>query len=162
MLNYPHSLLEWIYKNWFIPIASLIVFFACLFIKTTSWEDPPMIENITLFNFSILIPFLYLLCYRSGLRRTFIRMSALSLLGVWGASFIIPDEFQLILIQLKPLRYMGIAILFLIEIRLLIMMLQFIISADETEEDLSQHLAKTGDLPEWYSKLMALEANFWR
>ena len=152
---------DWIYRHWFIPAAIIIWIVDIAIVHISDWTRPVTIELILLISQCIILPLLYLCCYRSGLRRALIRAAALAFLGVWGVSLLVPDIHQNILVQLIPLRYIGIGVLFLIEIRLLIMMLSFITSHDEND-NLSQELKENGDIPQWYANLMAYEAAFWR
>ena len=160
-----NSVFQWLSQHWFVPGVLVIIGLDIYIVQTVKWSNPLVIEVGVLLTLSVIIPIIYLTCYRSGLRRTLIRMSGLSLLGVWLASVLIPDSYQTLLLHLVPLRYLGIAVLCVVEVKLLIMMLTFIIYQDDNEglsKQLSEQLSEKGDLPEWYARLMAYEAAFWR
>lgn len=148
-------------QHCFIPVALFFFILNVLFIFIPIYKNPLFLEIGTLFNLSFMLPMLYLFCYRTKLRRALTRAAAFSFLGVWVASILIDDKQQVLLLQIMPLRYIGMAVLFLIEIRLLITVLHFIMSSDESNV-LSAELLEKGDIPQWYATLMTYEAVFWR
>ncbi|MDQ3145075.1 MAG: hypothetical protein M3Q57_09410, partial [Pseudomonadota bacterium] len=145
--------------HWYAP--------AFLAIVTAVWmlARSPMFmkaggETALLLDLCLTAPFLYLLCYarKQPLRVSLIRALAIACGGIWLASWLIPTGEQLLLPQLTPLRWVGLILVGLIEIRLLIAAIRFAFSSTGSAEDV---VAASG-APAWIARLMLLEARFWR
>jgi hypothetical protein len=108
----------------------------------------------------ITAPLLYALCYgrRQPVRKTLIRALAIACAGVWLASWLIPASEQSLLVQLAPLRWAGLMVVAVFEVRLLALAVRLAFSESGTAKE----IAERSDAPEWLARLMLLEARFWR
>lgn len=150
---------EWAAANWFLlalPILGAVSFAVARSVPPAD----PMIEAVTLFDWVVTIPLLYFLCYRRSLapRQMALRLLALACLGVWAAGQVLPLSAQAMLPHLGWPRMAGLAVLALIELRLLVLAVKFAFSARGSAEELAE---KSG-APVFLAKLMLLEARFWR
>lgn len=150
---------EWAAANWFLlalPVFAAISFF----VARSAPPSDPAIEAVTLFDWAVTIPILYFLCYRRALtgRQMALRLLALVCLGIWAASRLVPLPAQEILPHLGWPRMAGLAVLLLIELRLLILGIKLAFSGRGDAKELAD---KTG-APVLLAKLMLLEARFWR
>ena len=84
-------------------------------------------------------------------------VAALVCLGVWIAGRMVPADFQVVLPELGWARAAGLAVLVLIELRLLVAVLKLAFSGSAKAEDLEKQGA-----PPLIAKLMLIEARFWR
>jgi hypothetical protein len=146
-------------ENWFWPVALVLVALAWLIGRNLPPGDLNGWELAILCDVLITLPVLFALCYRVKLQRNklIIRLLALQCAGIWLATKIVPIESQIILPQLTWLRYVGLAVLVLIELRVMLEMFKLVFKADTNAEQLE----KIG-LPPLLAKLAVLEARFWR
>lgn len=152
---------DWVVGNWFLLLLPLLLAISFLFTRSIDWDRTGgMAEAVTVFDWCVSIPFLYFLCYRRKLaaRQLILRMLALGCLGIWVATLLVPADFQRILAQLSWARGAGLAILVLIELRLLVAALRLVFSGTATAED----VAERAGVPPLIARLMLLEARFWR
>ncbi len=118
-------------------------------------------ETAVLIDFVFLIPCIYIWCFRSDLKRALIKSIAIASLGFWGASILIPEPQQIIIQEYRILRYLGLAVLFLLEIKIALIIWRSIFkgkSKQQTIEDISAD----SDIPVWVARLMAWEASLWK
>jgi hypothetical protein len=103
---------------------------------------------------------LYVLCYRNKVARgqLVLRAVALACLGIYAATYLVPEPVQAILPQLGVLRIAGLAVLMLIELRLLIAAIRIVWGRDGSVEQVQ---AASG-APAWIARLMVMEARFWK
>src|SRR3546814_288093 len=76
---------------------------------------------------------------------------------LWVAAKLVPVDSQLIIPYLSWLRYAGLAILLLIEIRLALILFKLVFKPDTTESQLQE-----SGMPPLLAKAALLEARFWR
>lgn len=146
-------------ENWFWPLAVLLLALAA----AISWSIPTDAldgwEVALLFDVFVTIPLLFVLCYRR--QRTAaqlaVRVLALQCLGIWIAAKLVPADSQVILPHLVWLRYTGLAILVLIEIRLGLVLLRLVFKPETTRSQL-----EASGMPPLLAKVALLEARFWR
>lgn len=150
---------DWAAANWFLLLLPFLALISFSVARSAPPADPA-IEAVTLFDWLVAIPLLYFLCYRRILapRQMVLRLLALACLGVWAASQVLPTAAQEILPHLGWPRMAGLAVLALIEIRLLVFALRFAFSAAGNADELAE---KSG-APVFVAKLMLLEVRFWR
>jgi hypothetical protein len=117
-------------------------------------------EAALLADLCLTAPALYALCYgrRQPLRTTLIRALAIACAGVWLASVLIPAAEQSLLPQLAPLRWIGLAVVTLLELRLLVAAVRIAFSGHGT----ARQVAEATDAPMWVARLMLWEARLWR
>ncbi len=152
---------EWVVGNWFLVLLPVLFAISFLFTRSVDWGGTGGIpEAVTVFDWCVSIPFLYFLCYRKKLpaRQLILRLLALACLGIWVATLLVPAAYQEMLANLSWARRAGLAILVLIELRLLMAALRLVFSGTATAEDVSE---RTG-APPLIARLMVIEARFWR
>jgi hypothetical protein len=117
-------------------------------------------EAALLIDLCVTAPVLYALCYgkRQPVRQTAIKAIAIACAGVWLASWLIPAASQSILPHLTPIRWAGLVVIALVEVRLVIAAVRLAFSRSATAQD----IAKASDAPQWIARLMLAEARLWR
>ncbi|MBB5728930.1 hypothetical protein [Sphingomonas prati] len=145
--------------NWFYAILPVLFAAALNFRATHPWDDQPQFgEAVTLFDWCIFVPFIYVACYRNMPRRALaIRALAIACGGIWIAGKIVPDPAETILTQWSWLRGVGIAVLVLAESAALIAVLRIAFGSapDATE------LERQG-MPPLLARMILAEARLWR
>ena len=152
---------EWASGNWFLLLFPALFAISFFSLQSTEWrQSPRMAETVTLFDWTVSVPLLFFLCYRSKLnaRQMVLRLLGLACLGVWLSSWLVPATDQAILPHLGWARTAGMAVLLLVELRLLALALKYAFSGKATADE----LARNAGLPPLLAKLMLIEANFWR
>ena len=127
-----------------------------------SWSDPQLLEVGILFDLSVVVPALYLWCYRSRGKAAIVRAIALSCLGIWVAGHVVPNEHHQVLSTVGLVRYVGLAVLVVIELKLVAMIFRAAFRRDNDAAPTVLATAKDAGMPEWAAHLMAWEASLWR
>ena len=153
---------EYLKANWFIPAASIVILGNAAFLYIDGLQPIRWTEIGLLFDLAILIPTMYLICYRRQGRKNIIKAIGLACLGIWIVSKIIPEQDHLILERVAILRNLGLGVLFLIELRIMIAILKTIFSSEDDFEKNRDIAISEADMPIWISKVIAWEANIWR
>jgi hypothetical protein len=86
----------------------------------------------------------------------------LACLGIWLAGHVIPVARQDLVGHLSPFRYAGIAVLFLMELRLAVAIYRAAFSSQPGETERSLAAARQAGVPQWVTRIMAWEASLWR
>jgi hypothetical protein len=152
---------SWATGHWFLLALPPLFAASWLFTRAVDWQASGRgAEAVVLFDWTVSVPLLYFLCYRRRLpaRAMAIRLVALACLGIWIASWLVPVSAQEILRHLGWPRLAGLALLALLEARLLLLALKLAFSGDSSAEELAE---RTG-APPLLARLMLLEARFWR
>ena len=151
---------QWLAGNWFVPLLALLLLVEFAFSRSVSWSDPAFAEAAMLFDLAVFVPALFLLCYggRLAARTLLLRAGALSLLGIYIASHLVPAQAQVLLPNLSWARVAGQAVLMLIELRLVYEVLKMVFTGRSSAGEVA---ARTG-APQWVVRLMLLEARFWK
>jgi len=118
-------------------------------------------EIVILVDFALAIPLLYILCFRHDLKRAPVKSLAIASLGFWGASLLIPEEQHNLIQEFDFLRYIGLGVLFLIEIKIAFLIWKTIFSG-KNQEIVVKDITDGSDIPEWVARLMAWEASLWK
>jgi len=148
--------------NWFVPVLFLVISLNAAVLYFDGLEPSRLKEFGLLFDFAVLLPALYLICYRSQGSKTVVRAIGLACLGIWLVGKIIPEQNHFILEKVSFLRYLGLAVLILIEVRIMLVIYKSIFSSDsQFEKNRNSSISET-DMPEWVAKLMVWEVNLWR
>jgi len=122
---------------------------------------PHLAEPAALFDLAVLLSALYWLSYRHRRKDAGPRALALSCLGIWAVSKLIPRSDQQLLVYLTPLRYVGLAGLVAIELKIVLALYRSVFSG-ATRDAAAAQIQSQADLPPWLSRLLAAEAVFWR
>ncbi len=155
------QLRRWSGANWFVLAAPPLAAVAFLIARTIPWgEESGGYEAVLLFDACVTGPLLYALCYGRTMSagRLAVRMLALACLGIYLLGYLVPPHAQSLLPSFGWTRWIGIAVLLLIELRLLVAGIRLVFGGGATAEELQ---AKTG-APPWIARLMLIEARFWK
>ncbi|WP_133992102.1 hypothetical protein [Janthinobacterium sp. 75] len=148
----------WLRNNWFYPLASAVVLGDVSALYVQDWSHPRLLEAAVVFDLVVVLPLLYLWCYRSRGAAAIVRAVCLASLGIWATGHIVPLEHQHVLGSLSWLRTTAMVVLVLIEIRILFNFYKAIFASDKTPEEIAEKLASDVKLPTWLTRLFALEA----
>lgn len=151
----------WLTAHWFLVAAAAIVSVNWLALPGIRADLPRLAESAALFDFAIVLPALYWLCYRRRRRDAGVRALALACLGAWAVSKLIPPSEHQLLDYLMPLRYVGLAVLVAIELKILVALYRMVFSG-ATRAAAAAQIQNQADLPPWLSRLLVAEAMFWR
>ena len=152
---------EWASGNWFLLLLPALFAISFFSLQSAEWQHSPQAaEMVTLLDWTISVPLLFFLCYRSkfNAREMVLRLLGLACLGVWLSSWLVPVSEQTILPHLSWARTAGMAVLLLVELRLFMLALRYAFSGEATPDE----LARKAGVPPLLAKLMLIEANFWR
>ena len=148
--------------HWFLPLALAIAVADLMLARTVPWRPARPLEVGVILDLAVLVPVLYGICYRRRGRAAWVRAAALACLGIWLAGRVIPAAHHELLDHLSPLRYAGMAVLFLVELRLAIAIYRAAFSAQPEQTQRTLAAAEQAGVPRWVPRLMAWEAALWR
>ena len=157
-----HTAYSWLRINWFYPLAIAVVLSDVSALNFQDWSHPRLFEGAVLFDLAVILPLLYLSCYRAKGAAVILPIVSVASLGIWATSRLIPAEHQHILGSVSWLRTMAIAVLVMIEIKILFGFYKAIFASDKTPEEIAGKLSKDIKLPLWLTRLVALEARILR
>ena len=146
-------------ENWFLPVLSALLSIVWLQSRFLDPGMPPTWEAALLFDMIVTIPFLCWCCYRRslGLGAMALRIVALQCSGLWLLGWIVPASEQHLLPEMAPLRSIGLAIIVLVEVRLVLILIRTVFKPATKPADL-----QVQGVPAWVARLMLLEVRFWR
>ena len=148
-------------KTTFITIAIAIVLVNIFSINSFDTKIGSFAEVAVLTDFVLVIPCIYILCFRKELKQALIKSIAIASLGFWGAGLLIPESQQNIIQEYGMLRYVGLTVLFLIELKLAFLIWRAVFKGVDKDEIVNE-ITDSSDMPEWVARLMAWEASIWR
>ena len=148
--------------HWFMPVAFAVAAADFVLARMTDWHPARPLEAGVILDFALLLPILYGICYRRRGRAAWVRAAALACLGIWLAGRVVPAAHQELLGNLRPLRYAGMAVLFLAELRLAVAIYRAAFSSQPEETRRTLAAAEQAGVPRWVTRLMAWEASLWR
>lgn len=149
-------------SHWFLLAAAAVVTSDLVAASLDSWSNPRLLEAGILFDLSVVVPALYLWCYRTRGKAAIVRAVALSCLGIWVAGHIVPSEHHQVLGTVGFVRYVGLAVLLVIQLKLVLMLYRAAFDRDDDAVPTVLATAKEAGMPEWVARLMAWEASLWR
>ena len=154
------ALQVWVRTNWFAVAVPLLLLVEWLVVRDLGGEMGRFLEVVVLFDLCVFMPLLYVLCYRRivPLKQLVLRTVALACLGIYLATYLVPEPLQALLPQLGPLRIAGLGVLMLIELRLLVAAVRIVWGRDGSVEQVQ---AASG-APAWMARIMVMEARFWK
>ena len=159
MYSWPTA--NWLRTNWFFAAGSAVLAADLAVLNINHGASPRFLEAGLLGDLAVVIPCLYLACYWRNGKRAVVRSLALASLGFWLASKLLPASGHFIISNLSPLRYLALAVLFAIEVKVVLVMYRAVFSGASRQDATTSLHAHTG-MPLWVAKLMAVEAVFWR
>ncbi|MDJ0711533.1 MAG: hypothetical protein QNJ14_14170 [Woeseiaceae bacterium] len=161
MITGAHAVQSFLRAHWFFPIAALAVAVNASAIFLDRWESPRLLEAGLLFDFAVLVPLLYMVCYRADRRRAIVRAIALACLGIWAVGHVVPEPDQVLLQELTIVRYVGLGVLAVLEVKLIVAIFRVVASSSSSAENEASKLGAETGTPPWVSKLLAWEAAIW-
>ena len=150
---------RWLARNWFVPLAAVLLGLEWAFARTTDWTARGYEEAAILFDMAVFVPLLHFICYRRmvPVRALAIRTAALVLSGVYLASLLVPAEAQRWVDDLGGLRAAGALAIALIELKIMFELLKLVFGGGQVEQ-----VVERSGAPAWVVRLMMLEARFWK
>ncbi len=147
---------------WFAMAGTVVAAANLTLARFDDWSEPGLVEAGILFDLAVVIPGLYWWCHRSRGRPALLRAIALSCLGIWIAGHLVPDEHHRALGTVGILRYIGLAVLVVIELKLIVVFVRATFGGDDDPRPAVLAAARDADLPLWIARLLAWEASMWR
>lgn len=156
-----NAILRLLRVHWFFPAAAAALLVNSATVYLDRWSSPELLEAGLLFDFAVLLPMLYLICYRSEGRRSVIRAIALACLGIWAVGHVVPEANHTLLEDLEVIRYIGLGVIFVLQARLILAIFRAASGASVNAEHEASRLADETGTPPWVRKLLAWEAAVW-
>src|SRR4051812_41626447 len=144
--------------HWFFFVAPLVLAADVQISVSALGRLDRLLEAGLLFDLVILLPCLYLLCYRRRGRQAFVRAAAIACLGIWAALRLVPEGQRELLNYLAPLRYAGLAALAWLETVVVIGIFRSVFKGGSVRQVVAD---APKEMPLWATKLLALEAGLW-
>ncbi|RQO60467.1 hypothetical protein DBR47_08900 [Paucibacter sp. KBW04] len=151
----------WLSKHWFLPLAGLIVAGDLSAARLGDWQGSQLLEAALLFDLALLLPALYWVCYRHQGKPALLKAIGLACLGIWLCGKAIPAEQQQFLPALTWLRYLGLAGLLALELKLALALYKAVVLKGQSRQEAETQMVGEG-MPPWVARLMAFEASLWR
>ncbi|MDQ3080171.1 MAG: hypothetical protein M3R03_09270, partial [Pseudomonadota bacterium] len=131
--------LQFVRTHWYAPVFLAMVAGAWWLARSSAFMSAGG-EAALLIDLCLTAPILYILCYarKQPLRATIVRALAIACGSVWIATWLIPMPDQVLLPQLAPLRWIGLGLVCLVEIRLLVAAIRIAFSGTGTAEDIAR------------------------
>lgn len=148
-------------RHWFLPLAVAIVVGDLSSVYVAGWADPQILEAALLFDFVVLIPVLYWWCYRSKGTVAVVHAIALACFALWATGMVIPTEHRNLLDSVAWLRYVGLAGLLALQIKLAVTIYKAVLFSGQSRSAAQKKFQSEG-MPPWLAKFMAFEAALWR
>lgn len=150
---------EWARQHWFWPLLALLLAIELAFVRSIDWPQDRVAELAVVFDLCLFAPALYAYCYRKAvsLKALLIRTAALALAGICLASYLVPEDSQLLLRDLVWARYAGLAVIAAFELWIVVVTIRLVFGGASTQE-----IAEKSGAPPWVARLMQLEVRFWK
>ena len=91
----------------------------------------------------------------------FVQAVALACFGAWCMGKLVPVEHRHLVDWVGRLRYVGLAALLLLEIKLGVMVYKAVVFSGQSKQD-AQRTFESEGMPRWLATFMAFEASLWR
>lgn len=148
-------------EKWFflivLPIAIAIEW---AFALSLDWTENPRAEWVALVDLCLFMPLVYFALFTSdlALKAKHLRCLAIAGIGLFAASFIVPDANQFVIGELSAARNAMIVFVLAFEGWVLWKVLSAVHHKGASVKELERDFA----MPEWIARLMVLEARFWK
>ncbi len=147
-------------KMVFISLSLCVVLINVFMINFSGLDLNLLTEIAVLTDFSIVIPIIYVVCFRYHLRRAVIKVIGLVCLGVWGASVLMPESQQQIIQEISVIRFAGIGVLLFIELKIIISIWKSLFKGS-SKETVVKNITQDSDMPPWLAQLLVWETSLW-
>jgi hypothetical protein len=144
--------------HWFFAVAPLVLAADVYVGLSTRGEMDRYTEAGLLFDFAVLLPALYWLCYRRRGKQALVKVAALACLGIWAALKLVPEAERDLLNHVAFIRYAGLAALAWLEIAVILAIYKTLFKGGSIDEAIARAPA---DMPAWAVKLLAMEGKLW-
>jgi hypothetical protein len=151
---------SWIKANWFVAAAVLLLGTDLAVLLLPNSTAPRLLEFGLLSDLCIVLPGLYLACYWRKGKRSVLRAIAFASIGFWVSSKLLPESGQFLIQQLWPVRYVALAVIVFIELKVMLAVYRAIFSGASREEAAAT-LEQQSGMPAWAAKLAVAEASLW-
>lgn len=151
----------WWSGHWFFPVAAAVAVGDVSSVYFGGWTDARIVEAALLFDFVLVLPLLYWWCYRARGKAAIVQAVALACFAIWATGKAVPAEHHHLLESFAWLRYVGLAGLAALEIRLGVAVYRAVIVGGQTKAEARAKLESEG-MPPWAARVMAWEAALWR
>jgi len=155
------ALPAWLKANWFLVVALLVVGTDLVILQTPNSASPRLLEVGLLCDLAIVVPGLYIARYWRNGKRTFLRAIALASLGFWSVSKLLPESGQFLTQSLWPVRYVALAVLVAIELKVALAIYRSVFRGASRQEA-ARALQSEAGMPAWAARVAAAEAAIWR
>lgn len=148
-------------EKWFFLIAfPLAIAIEWAFARTLDWAAYPRSEWVALFDLCVFMPLLYLAAFSSELTRKarVLRCLGIAGIGLFAASFIVPEANQFVIGELSTLRSSAMVGIVAFEAWIMWKVIGAVYRHNADAKTLEREFA----MPEWIARLMVLEAGFWK
>jgi hypothetical protein len=149
-------------QHWFFVAAVLVTGVNSAIAFTDTWDPPRLLEAGMLFDLALVIPALYWLCYRKTDKSIWPRLIAVGCLGIWVAGHLVPDQHHYLLSDLSVLRYAGLAILVLLELKLIFAMYRAAFGTGDHAQHKLDEVFEDAALPPWVQRIVKWEVGVWK
>jgi hypothetical protein len=151
---------SWINANWFVAGAVLLLGTDLAVLLLPNSASPRLLELGLLCDLCIVLPSLYLACYWRKGKRSVLRAIALASIGFWASSKLLPESGQFLIQQLWPFRYVALAVIVLIEFKIMLAVYRAVFSG-ASRKVAAETLEQQSGMPRWAAKLAVAEASLW-
>lgn len=152
---------SWLSKNWFLPVAAAIAAGDLSSVYFGGWSSSRLLEAALLFDFVVVVPLLYLWCYRAKGKAAIVQAVALACFAIWATGKVVPAEHRNFLDSISWIRYVGLAGLLALEIKLGIVVYKAVVFSELSKGEAQAKFESEG-IPPWLARFMAFEAALWR
>lgn len=149
-------------QHWFFVAAVLVIGVNSAIAFTDTWDAPRLLEAGMLFDLAVVVPALYWWCYRKTGKTIWPRVIALVCLGIWAAGHLVPDQHHSLLSDLSGLRYAGLAVLVLLELKLVFAMYRAAFGTSEQAQRKLEEAFDDAALPPWAQRIVKWEVGVWK
>ncbi len=147
-------------KWFFLLVLPAAIAIEWAFAATLDWTAHPRAEWVALIDLCVFMPFVYFTLFTSELapKARMLRCIAIAGIGLFAASFIVPDANQFVIGELSALRSALLVFVLAFEGWVFWKIMSAVYRKGADAKQLEQEFA----MPEWIAKLMVLEARFWK
>jgi hypothetical protein len=150
-------------RHLFLAAAGMVVLGVVITTQTANWMmEGNSIEIAIMVDLAILLPALYLWLHRPLQKTVVLKSLAIGCAGIWLTGLLIPSQHQSLLPSFAWLRYIGIAILGYIEIRVFLIIYRAVLAQASPAEKYTEELAAATGIPKRFIELIVKEAIFWK
>ncbi len=144
----------------FLILLPLAIAIEWAFARTLDWTAYPRSEWVALIDLCVFMPVIYLAAFRSALtpKARALRTFGIAGIGLFAASWIVPEANQFLVAELAHLRNPAIVCVLAFEAWIFWKVIGAVYRKGADAKTLERDFA----MPEWIAGLIVLEARFWK